>query len=315
MRKFILKTLSLLLIVSFLTILGVISMHFKDIKKNGFRNMPLNNTSNSISFRAKLDHIHNSNNFKHCTFLIAGSSMSLNNISGEIIHNRTKECVYNISSWGFKLKEVNKFIVLTNLNNVKYIFLAFNNRDFGNSFTFNSEATDAFLNTNKLRKIQYFISTFNIYLYNKDWESRAKLATINNTYESLNFDTYGSVLFDNKGFVIDENRWNANSDSTGFYIFINQIEKLDSICKKHRIKLLIAYLPTRVDLLTKKNITQNMFISNVLQNKIGKSFVDLQNVRFQNNQYCDGIHLFKKGAEQITNQIIDSLIFRGVVGF
>jgi hypothetical protein len=294
-------------------VIGVLILHIKDLKQKSIRNIPLNNVCNSISFRAKLDHIHYSQNYKNCTFLIAGSSMSLNNISGNIIHNRTNECVYNIASWGFDIYEINRFLSISKLDNLKYIFVAFNNTDFTNSFTFDLDATNIFLNGNNFSKTVNFIRNFNIYTFNKDWYSKAKLSAVNNTYQSLNFDNFGSVLMDTTNFEIDEYRWDNYADTSNFNSFYKQVEILDSTCMKHNIILVMTYLPTRTDLLNNEYKLQNKQVSSIMSKKLGERFINLNNFELSSKHYCDGIHFFKSGAEIMTNNALDTLISKKII--
>ena len=308
MGKFIVKILIILAITIVVILVKIITSNVNYLKKNNFRNLPLNNVSNSPCFKAKIDHLVSSQNFKNCTFLIAGSSMSLNNVSGRIICNRTNEDVYNISSWEFKPKQLNQFLKIINIDSIKYLLVAFNNWDFGElGFKIDYKATDSYINGNNLKRYWCIINKFNYNTFSQDLANRNKFSEINNAYESLNFDKYGSILFDHVGFVISKKRWDAYKDTLGFHLFYNDINDLDFICNKHKITLILVYLPNRPNLLTLKNIIQNKNVSDALRRRFAKSFIDLQNTNIPQNQFCDGTHLFKDGAERVTNLIIDSL--------
>lgn len=307
MRKFLIKIL-IIFTIAIVIIFTRIFFNFNNFTVKSIPYLPLNNVSNSQSFRAKVDHLVTSTNFRKCTFLIAGSSMSLNNISGNVIHNRTKECVYNISSSNFIPKQFNQLLKIIDINSIKYILIAFNNCDFGKAeFDIDFKETDDYINGNKLHRLWNCIKKFNINKFSHDCDFRDKFSNNNNTYASVNFDEYGSVLLEHNGFTIDKKRWNYYWDTTGFNIFYNDISDLNHICNQHKIFLFLVYLPYRPNLLPTKISIQNQSVAEMLQSKFGKSLIDLHNFKIPLNQYCDGVHMFKDGAECITNLIIDSL--------
>ncbi len=275
-------------------------------------NFPRNNVSNSACFRAKIDHASRTPESKACTFLISGSSMSLNNISGKIIRNRSGEHVYNFSSWNLKPQQTLKFLKSGIIGtNVKIILLAFNNDDFGKAeFTVDYGAAVDALSDNFLTKYWTFIKTFNITTFFEDIEYRTKFAHLTNTYESVDFDETGSRTLDRAGFNISRKRWGLFSDSTGFSVFLTDTKKLHTECEKHNIKLYLVYLPTRPDLLGKKYADQNSAISRELKDNFGNCFIELWESKIIGENYCDGTHLFTEGAEYLTNVMMDSLQVR-----
>lgn len=228
MGKFIIKIFIFTTIVVIVIVAKIIIVNLNNIKKYSFRYLPLNNVSNSQCFKAKMDHLVNSQNFKNCSFLIAGSSMSLNNISGRIISNRTNEYVYNISSWGFKPEQLNQFLKIINVDSIKYLLVAFNNWDFGKlGYKIDFKSTELYLSSNKIKRYWSIVSKFNFNTFSQDWAYRSKFLNINNAYESLNFDKYGSIQFDPVGFVIDKKRWDVYKDTSGFCYFYKDINDLD----------------------------------------------------------------------------------------
>jgi hypothetical protein len=311
MKRFIIKFLIILSIIAIFILIRVFSENYNNYKKYHFKYIPLNNVSNSPCFKAKLDHLVNSPNFRNCTFLIAGSSMSLSNISGKIISNRLNETVYNISSWGLKPSQLNQFIKQINTDKIKYLLVAFSNWDFGESvYNIDFKATGDLINGNKLTRFWSSIDKFNIFTFSQDWNYRSKFSNCNNCYESLNFDKYGSIQYEPIGFIIEPSRWNVYKDTTGFNNFYNNINELYAICTKHEIALFLVYLPIRSDLLTPLTLVQNQQIAEILKKRFDKSFLDLQHKNIPSNQYWDGFHMFKEGAESITNLIIDTLILK-----
>jgi hypothetical protein len=286
--------------------------NYKNYSTYGFKNMPLNNVSNSVGFNAKMDFIVKSPDFKNCTFLIAGSSLSLNNISGELIAQRTKEKVFNVSSFGFKSsKQLLKLLDVLDLKYLKTMLVGFNNTDFDyNCPEINYKLTDKYLNSSNLVRKFSLLYNFNIRNFSNDWELRNEVSDVCNNKSSLNFDKTGSVLLDSKGFNALEVKEVGLVDTTGLINFITNMEILNRNCIKRGITLILVYLPSRLDLLSESNVMQNKIAATKLFIKFGKVFYDTHNVKLPDNYYYDGSHMFKEGAEKITNSIIDSLICR-----
>jgi hypothetical protein len=309
MKKFLFKGLLIAGITVLILFIKIIASDLNDIKKFSFKSMPLNNVSDSQCFKAKIDQLVGSDKIKKCSFFIAGSSMSLCNISGKVIHDQTKETVYNISSWSFKTKQLNDLLKILKTDSVKHFLVAFNNIDFSKkTFEIDFKSADSYINGNKFVRYMSIISKFNLNTFVLDWNYHCKFSDVSNVYESLNFDEYGSIQFEHPGFVIDKARWTRNSnDTAGFYCFKNDLKNLDSYCIQHRIELMLVYLPSRPGSLKDIDLCTNRQIAAELRKSFGKSFWDLHNIEIPVDQYCDGIHMFKNGAASITSSIMDSL--------
>jgi hypothetical protein len=314
MRKFIIRFLLIIVITILIILTRITILNIDNFRKSGFRDMPLNNVSNSGSFKAKLDHMISAPNYENCTFLVGSSSMSLNNISGQILSERTGETVYNMSSWNLKPDQLIPFFELMKKDKIRHVLLTFNNWDFGKEvFKIDFDATCDFLNGNKLQRCWTFMDKFNIKTFSRDWNMYSSFSHTNNNYNTLNFDEYGSVQFDTAGFVIDSGRWNAYLDTTGFTYFLQKIEQFDSICKKENIDLHLVYLPAREGLLKEENVIQNRHVSEVLRSRFNGAYTDMQELKIPTEEFADGIHLFKAGAERLTRAIADSLYGPGKV--
>ena len=130
MNKFILKILIFTSLIFTILILVVFYEIYQPPGKLNFKLIPKNNLSNNVCFRAKMDHLVCSDNFKNCSVLIAGASMSLINMSGQTIENETGLCTYNISTWAIRTNQTFNLVNAINRERIKYIILAFNNCDF-----------------------------------------------------------------------------------------------------------------------------------------------------------------------------------------
>lgn len=302
----------MLVLFASLIVISLIATNYKNYSKNGFKNMPRNNVSNSVGFNAKMDFIVKSDNFNESTFLIAGSSLSLNNISGELIAQRTNEKVFNISSFGFKSStQLVKLLDILHLKQLKTILIGFNNTDFGySSPEINYKLTDQYLNSSRFARTFSLIRNFNIISFSNDWELRNAVSDISNDKTSLNFDKTGSVLLNSKGFSIIKITEVGLVDTTGLNNFITNTQILKNECTKRGISLILVYLPSKFDLLSRNNIIQNNIAAQKLSIKFGQIFYDLHKVKLPENYFYDGAHMFKEGADSITNLILDSLINR-----
>ncbi|MEI8203329.1 MAG: hypothetical protein WCH34_09975 [Bacteroidota bacterium] len=323
MTKFILNLVTFISLALLVIILILSILNYSNFSKTHFQNMPINNVSNSTCLNAKIDHLIVADNCKNATFLIAGSSMSLNNISGGIIQNRTNNIVYNLSSWAFKPKSTDYLIQSMNLEKIKYLLVAFNNVDFKGDFyqgskegiTIDFKSTKYFINENIGKRIISILTKFNAKTFTADWTYRCKFQTVNNAQESIKFDKYGSVMLEHTGFKINMDRWKEGyKDTIGFYnSFLHDVTILDSTCNKNKIRLILVYLPNRPLLLTKNDKSKNKMISKILESKFGKRYLDMQNIEIPTRQFCDGMHMFRDGAESITNSIIDSLVNKKLI--
>jgi hypothetical protein len=305
MKKFFLKILILICCSLIIVIITVFSV----VKKIDFTNFPKHAISNSVCFNAKLEHALIDTNFNQCSFLIAGSSMSLNNISGELIQKQLQKKVYNISSWGTRPSQTIELLESKVIGDqVKYVLVAFNNFDFGKTdYSLDYRSVEKFMLGNNFDKAWLFFEKAHILDICSDWEFRNKFSNIDNEYASLKFDKTGSVLLNREGFKISKKRWAKYFDTTGFYNFKKSMLKLDSLCITKNRNLILVYLPSRSDLLTEKNRTANNSVAENLKTEFKSKFIDLSSIKINANNYCDGIHLFKEGAEIVTYSILDSL--------
>lgn len=276
--------------------------------------IPGNYVSNSSCFNAKLDHLVHSDHLAHCSFLIAGSSMSLCNISGKRIEASTGETVYNVSAWGIKPAQTTQLLKIIDKKNINTLLLAFNNSDFGeltNNVDFS--ATELFIKKGPLRRLYLLFKQMSYKNFLFELGYRMHFSKITNHYESLNFDETGSVQLEPEGFVIDEKKWKRYFDTTGFSTFQAEIAKLDLLCKTQGIHLIPVYLPARADLMDGEKNERNAFIAEKVRAHFQMYFIDLHEAKLPSEMYCDGIHFFKEGSEIITRMVVDTLEARRLI--
>lgn len=304
MKGFLLKSLAFSLLVLLLIIIAVLIVS----KGLDIKRIPGNNISNSSSFRAKIDHAVRGNHLDGCSFLISGSSMSLNNISGKVIHDRTGLEVYNISSFGTKPRQTIEMIkhgIISDNND--FLLVAFNNCDFGdhNSISVDYEATEDLIKGSLLKRIWVFAKTFNLAIFFSDLDEQTKYSELENNYKSLKFDSFGSVLLERSGFRVDSARWREYYDTTGFVVFHKDIRELDSICNERGVEFFLIYLPFRQDLVDDFLEEQNSAVADNLRQLLGYNFINLSRVEIPPGDYCDYAHMFREGAEQITTMALN----------
>lgn len=305
MKELLLK-IALIFLICFLIILGKLLPNL--IHDILFQNIPYNNIANNNCFKAKVDHLIYSQNFKNCSFLIAGSSISMNNISGEIIKSRFTDTVYNFSAFNMKISQLIDLLKFAKPPKTKFILVAFNNWDFGKPlWSYDIKATNKFINGNALSRTWVFVKKFNVNTFSEDWDSRIKYSNIRNNYLSLNFDKYGSVLMDSTGFIINTKRWDETRDTSGFEIFRKDVIRFKAFCSEHELQFKFVYMPYRPGKLSDKAKELNKQLASILKKELKDSFLDLQNCYIPVNFYCDECHMFKQGSEMISNIIADSL--------
>jgi hypothetical protein len=295
-------------ILVILSIVLFILLHFNDIRKNGNRNIPKNRLSNSISFNAKVDHAMRSEVFRKAGFLVMGSSLSLNNISAGLLNKNLKLPVYNFSSWGFR--PINLLSVLSAIKKrgTQQLLVAFNNVDFGrNEIEISVQGFDAYLRNDRPGIWIHQLRTFNISNFKSDWSDLEKIGNEDNVYESLDFDTFGSCLINAENFSIDSIRWQEYHDTTNFHIYLEDTQRLKKLCDCSGIQLILMYLPWRSDLLDDLKRKQNNAVACAIRSIMKNDFIDLHELILPARFYCDGSHLFREGAEFITNASTDSI--------
>src|ERR1700749_2687819 len=103
MKKFINRLLSMLAISSLVIIVITYIICYKESNRLLF-------LSNSVSYNAKAAQASQSSKFSHAKLLLIGSSMTLNNVSAELLEDSLKVPTYNFSAWGMKLDELSGLV-------------------------------------------------------------------------------------------------------------------------------------------------------------------------------------------------------------
>lgn len=295
-----------------IVILITLFIYREDIGRNGFKSMPTNNFSNSISFNSQIQHLHSLHRTKETEFLVLGSSMALNNIAAELIEDSIQQKTYNFSSWGLKSQKLLEIVQTIEFEKCRTVLIPFSNQDLYDSAHFDIkdlELVNNYLNSKNTAwyKAAAFLYNFNFSDFRKNWSLRSKDLYRLNTYSSLSFDSCGSVLINTTGFVFSKKRNERYFDTTGFTAFMQNITAIKSLLNKKNISFKLAYMPWRDDLITPERESANNAIASILHRTFKDEFIDLHNLKLEKALFCDGTHLFKDGAKIITRNIIDSL--------
>lgn len=295
-------------------IVGVLAVYTyrSDIRLHGFRSMPTNNFSNSISFNALVQNLHETNKINELEFLVLGSSMALNNVSAEMMEDSLHLKTYNFSSWGTKGPGLLRIIENIDFSNCRQVLLPFGNQDLNDSIQFeinNLPLINTYLrnSNNWVSQAEAFFYKFNFNNFLDTWKVRSRDLYKTNTYTSLKYGRCGSVLLDSTEFEISAKRYERYFDTTGFSSFFTNINSLHALLAKKNVTLTLVYLPWRDDLITPGRQQANNNVVAALKAKFGKHFINLNNLKIDKSLFCDGSHLFRPGAEMLTRNIIDSI--------
>ena len=297
MKSFVLtliKFFSFLTIIS--TLLIVVYFYYNDLS---FK-IPPAQISTSYSFNDKIEFCRN----KKAKIVAIGSSMSLNNLSSNvIIENFKTKSYFNYSSWGLRIEHAYK--ILKSIPNIpKVLLISSNIVDFypnhkKNPFEFDEDELQDFLRSNYTLKFQ--LNHFNLIYYIENCSYYKNDKQKRDIYQSLFYDEYGGVEFDSVNFNIDQKRWNEDPvlefDSKINYLYLDSIS---NFCSKNKIQFYFFQSPTRTDLLDhKKTVLLTNHISKIrkiILNSSGGYFVNSNEYKWSNDIFVDGIHLNTKGA-------------------
>lgn len=305
MKKFFLKLGALLLLI------GIVLLAVFRVRYSGYNSqfVPLNHLSNSICYNGNFQNLAQNAALKDEEFLVMGSSMSLNNVSGEMIGDSFHCKAYNLSSWGFRSDKLIDFFKTVPLPSCKKVVVAFNNIDFGINYGahYDFPLTNRYISGGAFDKWLAFVRTFNFLEFDRTFVERKISMPRNDKYFALGYDRYGSILLDTAHFKIDQYRYFSYTDTAGFDVFYHNVQLLKKQLDERGIRLYLVYLPYRRDLLTTERKNQNDYVAAQMRTVLPDNFIDLHSVGFRKELYADAAHFFRQGAEALTSTIIDSL--------
>tara|TARA_B110000459_G_C16605587_1_gene493373 strand:+ start:1834 stop:2763 length:930 start_codon:yes stop_codon:yes gene_type:complete len=302
MKKFIRKTIKLIIPLTILSLLWVLIYGF-----------PPPNLSPNISFNARMFNLKERHIDVNIDVLAIGSSMSLNNIHTKTIKNNLSEKYLNISSWGQKIEDDFKLIkILTKHYKPKKIIISSNFMDFGSGkIGIKYNLIDSYLFKNEIKhytelNIQYLLKESRSY-FNKKRDG--------NNYKSLMYDDCGGINFKSNNFNISLERWNGYSinkfkKGTNQYYFLDSISKF---CKEKDITFVFVQSPFREGYVSLLN-EHELSVLNNHKNKIesilkrnNNLFIDSQKKSWEDDLFVDYSHLNSKGAKKYTEYFLKEI--------
>ena len=270
-------------------------------------NFPAPELTNSYSFNSKLKFLKN----KKSKNIAIGSSMTLNNLSSEVVINKIRTNDFlNYSSWGLSIVDMFRLLKVSNqIHKTKRLFVVSNVVDFiEKPKMFEEEEVIGYLKNDF--ELFYYLKHLNFKYYFDNWKYTKYVRSGSNFQESLVYDNYGAAILSDKSFIYSKTRWNNpfiySIDSQLNYHYLDSIAHF---CNSNNIELMMVQSPTRRSLLTKKSeikILQNHIAKmNTILSKRNQFLIDGNELTLTDECFVDGTHLNSKGATIFTNFIFD----------
>lgn len=274
--------------------------------------------TNSISFDAKIECI-KKNKIDQINLMAIGSSITLNNLSSEVIKKNFNTSYFNFSCWGLQINDIKQVLInYVPKYRPKYVLICSSIPDF--TTLGNAESIENFFGTN-----DYFKSHFEEFFYIRNYNSILdiikrkneydKYKISNDDYTSLNFDKNGGVLLNIPSKNIETERWNEQVRFPTNYTNV-QYKELECLCKflKERgITLIFVQSPIKKSyahtIKTKQLINAHFKTCKLLIKKCGGIYFNYYDTDFllDDKLFVDQFHLSAIGATLFTERVADSL--------
>ncbi len=245
--------------------------------------------------------------------LALGSSMTLSDLDSEaLVAHRQGRNFVNASSWGLKIRHINKFLrLLDGIYEIKSLLICVSPVDFraderGDEVP-HRQLVDRYLRggSQPLAQILLFSGDYFVGNLKKMDFYRHR----NNHYQSLLYDRYGGVSFVADGFAIDENRWQgkfleqAAPDERNFQALV----ELAGYCRERGIGLCLWTTPARQQVVDR--FAKDLFAAHLLRlRKLAESqrfdLFEANNDAFDDSMFVDWGHLNEKGAKLYTTSML-----------
>jgi hypothetical protein len=301
---------SIFIITLFLYATLLLLLIFKD-----YNHKPAPRFTNSFSLNEKVKWF---NNISSCEILIIGSSIALNGIDGLYLQEKFKDkTIINVSAWGLTVNDISKWIeIIANKCTPKIIIYALNLDDFCNENSINDwSEIEYYLNNKYFREeLSYFRNLDGVYYMRTYLDKYRKFKFQNKIYDSILFDHTGGVLLDSNDFNVNPLRWdglkiiNAHRECK-FEENFKFLNKLRDIATKAEARFLISTTPIREAAMNKNSEKFTIALSE----NIDSNFNDIIflnntiNLKLDDTNFVDYVHLNKKGAKILTESIVTKL--------
>lgn len=291
-------------------LLIVAAIFYTRYSKYPRRSLALVHVSNSLCYNSNLQNLVSNTDVDRVQCLILGSSISLNNLSAQMIEDSLGQRTYNLSSWGFPVGGAIDFFSTIHPQQCRRVVVAFNNIDFAsaraadpgtaNATNYNFRESGYFLQGNRLVKLLVILKTFNFMRFNSD--TRYKDSVIRRS--PLDFDTHGSALLDPDRFPRDEKKLPVYKDTTGFRAWDTNLLRLRALLKKENSALVLVYSPYRAGTLSNVQLLACDKVAEQMRKEFGSQLVDLHRESIADSLYWDAAHLYRDGAIELTKRTI-----------
>ena len=312
-QKFLIK-LAVFLSVPVLLISGLALFLFS------YNALPAPVLTGRVSFDEKARYIR-LHPFESLNILATGSSMTLYNLSSDIIFDKTSPNIkyFNFASWGMKAEDSTTFLdYLTNKFEPETIIIVTSPFDF-------------YTNDNPLRLDvadydRYISGTNSLYFYTRYhdpsllWRARTlhEQRTQNNIYLSLKFDQGGGVSIDPPRMSISKGLWNAKFEphhlnETNYVALEEHVKELSA----KGILTIIIQSPMRSHFLNDDKaaepITKHWQRLDKIASENGGYFVNMHaELSLGDEYFVDWGHLNSRGSKIFTQKLFEKLEQDGI---
>lgn len=270
--------------------------------------------SDSYSFNEKLSFLRDHQS-KQATYVV-GSSMCLNNFSGQAYAQRTGDSsLMNIASWGLSVKDSYLWLShLAQLHQPRHVILLTNYVDFCqvNKQLQLDDAISYLHSDQALSRWWQAIKHFNLKYCIKNFSYARRVRTESASYEYLGFDAFGCVNLIPTGFQVDSARW---SDDHLMRVPLDEqyayFDSISAYCFNHQISFTCLQSPYRAGLYSAMSGEKKQRLHDHIQRiqsivtARGQSFIDANNQLWGDSLFVDGTHLNADGAASLTHFLIE----------
>ena len=281
--------------------------------------MPARPISNSFSLNEKSAFLARSN-IQSCDVVASGSSMTLYNLSSEIISKAFPGSSYiNISSWGITLGDNLKLlkIFIKNICKPKAVIILSSSSDFrGVDVLREGFSDDGFVDILKGDEpVEQFVSVKDIYYVLTHYKRAERVKSERVGQESLAFDINGGVSIMENDWSVKSSTWNINTlekvraTNDGYKAFVKLVAHLNSL----DIRVILVQTPIREDIYEQSVKVVKAHSKKMELYSSTQAFENYDLSYFPEitkQQYSDIFHLTGSGADMVTGRLVDRIIER-----
>ncbi|VAW52108.1 hypothetical protein MNBD_GAMMA05-640 [hydrothermal vent metagenome] len=306
-KQYVLAFLTLSLSIAALTLMAGLVLH----KDGSLAAAPV---TGRVSFDEKLRYFHNDILPETIEIIAVGSSMTLNNLSSEVMINATGMSYRNFSSWGLSAQQFSYLIkTLVDRYNPKVIINVTGAMDFYKANRkynfFDAEEVVNYLDGND--EFYLYMKYFDPFYLIKSSAHIKERRTNNESYESVKFDRWGGVALNIDKVDIDKIRWESKIIPSRIdAIEYEALESLAVYLKDKNTQLIMVQSPVRKAAISDNAdlITQHWSILKDISQKNAFLFVNLyEQVEITDNYFVDSTHLNSQGAILFTKKFVSLL--------